>query len=46
MHYLNDLGQSGVDEAKILRLFWPRSERMLLRLDDSQPKWTNMLRDG
>lgn len=46
MHYLNDFGQSGVDETKILRLFWPSSERMLLPLDCKQPKWTKMLRDG
>ena len=46
MNYLNDFGQSGVDETKRLRLIWPRSERVMLRLDHRQPRWTGMLQDG
>jgi hypothetical protein len=46
MNYLNDLSQTGLDETKRLRLFWPWSEHTVLRLNaDDQPKWTNMLQD-
>jgi hypothetical protein len=46
MNYLNDLSQSGLDEEKRLKLFWPWSEHTVLRLKpDDQPKWTNMLQD-
>jgi hypothetical protein len=46
MNYLIDLGQTGIDECKCLRLLWPTLGRSLLRLDCKLPKWTNMLQDG
>jgi len=46
MNYLNDLGQTGVDECKCLRLLWPALGQSLLRLDRKLPKWTTMLQDG
>jgi hypothetical protein len=46
MHYLSDLGQTGVNECKCLRLLWPALGRSLLRLDRDLPKWTTMLQDG
>lgn len=46
MNYLNDLGQTGLDEQKRLRLFWPWSKHTILQLNSDQPNWTKLLEDG